>query len=54
MTPVGRPEWDVFITKGFRNWKKVYDGKKFVFLTHIGEGPCSPHNNAEKSCEDLK
>jgi len=54
MKPVGRHGWDVFITKGFRNWKKVHDGKKCAFLTHIGEDPCSPHNNAVKSCEDLK
>jgi hypothetical protein len=54
MKPVRRPRWDVFITKGFRNWKKVHDGKKYAFLTHIGEVPCSPHNNAVKSCEDLK
>jgi hypothetical protein len=54
MKPVGRHGWDVFITNGFRNWKKVHDRKKCAFLTHIGEDPCSPHNNVVKSCEDLK
>jgi hypothetical protein len=53
MKPVGRPGWDVFITKRFRNWKKVME-RNVPFLTHIGEDPCSPHNNAVKSCEDLK
>jgi hypothetical protein len=54
MKPIGRPGCDVFITRRFRNWKKVHDGKKCAFLTHIGEDPCSAHNNAVKSCEDLK
>lgn len=34
--------------------EKGYDGKKCAFLTYIGEDPYSPHNNAVKSCEDLK
>jgi len=38
----------------FRNGKNVHDGKKCAFLTHIGDDLCSPHNNAVKSCEDLK
>ena len=50
----GRPGWDVFITKGFRNWRKVHEGKNCAFLTHIGEDPCSPHNNAMKSYENLR
>ncbi|KAK8277970.1 hypothetical protein V6Z12_D09G008400 [Gossypium hirsutum] len=24
-----------------------------VFLNHVGQDPCSPHNNAEKSCQDF-
>ncbi|XP_059434852.1 uncharacterized protein LOC132167836 [Corylus avellana] len=50
----GRPGWDVFTIKGFRNWRKVHEGKNCAFLTHIGEDPCSPHNNAMKSYEDLR
>jgi hypothetical protein len=30
MKVVGRPGWDVFTIKGFRNWKNVHDGKKIV------------------------
>ncbi|XP_059448307.1 uncharacterized protein LOC132179584 [Corylus avellana] len=51
---LGRPGCDVFTIKGFRSWKKVHDGKNCAFLTHIGEDPCSPHNNAVKYCEDLR
>ncbi|KAG7988370.1 hypothetical protein I3843_03G184700 [Carya illinoinensis] len=45
--------WDVFTVMGFRNWKKINNGKHCAFLNHIGEDPCSCHNNAVKSCEDL-
>ena len=38
---------------GFRNWKKVRNGKHCSFLKHIGKDPCSPHNNAMKACQDL-
>ncbi|KAG2666570.1 hypothetical protein I3760_15G069500 [Carya illinoinensis] len=31
---------------GFRNWKKINNGKHCAFLNHIGEDPCSCHNNA--------
>jgi hypothetical protein len=54
MKLVGCLGCDVFTTKGFRNLKKVHDGYKCAFLTHIGDDPCSPHNNIVKSCEDLK
>ncbi|OMO60242.1 Zinc finger, TTF-type [Corchorus capsularis] len=50
----GRPGWDVFTIKGFRNWKKVKAGKECAFRNHIGDDPCSPHNNAVRSCEELK
>lgn len=53
MKLVVRHGCDAFITKGFRNWKKVHDRKKCAFLTHIGDDPCSPHNNAAKCYEDL-
>jgi hypothetical protein len=49
----GRLGWYLFTIKGFRNWKKVHEGKNCAFFTRIGEDPCSPHNNAMKSCGDL-
>ena len=49
----GRPGSLVFISMGFRNWKKVRNGKHCSFLKHIGKDPCSPHNNAMKACQDL-
>ncbi|XP_065847572.1 uncharacterized protein [Euphorbia lathyris] len=49
----GRLGADVFTVSGFNKWKKVNDGKRCAFLTHIGEDPCSTHNNAMRSCEDL-
>jgi hypothetical protein len=54
MKALGRLGWDVFTIKGFRSWKNGHDGKNCTFLTHIGEDPCSPHNNAVKYCEDLR
>jgi hypothetical protein len=47
------PGRNVFIIKGFRNWRKVYEGKHCAFFTHTGEDPCLLHNNAVKSCEEL-
>ncbi|XP_044425427.1 zinc finger MYM-type protein 1 [Triticum aestivum] len=38
----------VFTVHGFDSWKRVC-GKHCAFLTHIGSGPCSPHNNAVTS-----
>jgi len=43
----------VFTKQGFRSWRKVNAGKICAFLNHIGDNPCSPHNNAMKACEDL-
>jgi hypothetical protein len=37
-----------FTIEGFRNWKKVNDGMRCAFLGHVGNGPCSPHNNVVK------
>ncbi|XP_058734484.1 uncharacterized protein LOC131606207 [Vicia villosa] len=51
--PSGRPASYVFISTGFRGWKKVKTGKHCAFLKHIGSDPCSPHNNAMKACQDL-
>ncbi|KAG2667007.1 hypothetical protein I3760_15G092100 [Carya illinoinensis] len=47
-----RSGWDVFTVMGFRNWKKINNGKHCAFLNHIGEDPCSCHNNAVKSCNE--
>ncbi|TYI14885.1 hypothetical protein ES332_A08G151200v1 [Gossypium tomentosum] len=44
---------DAFPVKGFNNWKKFNDEKRCVFLNHVGQDLHSPHNNAEKSCQDL-
>ena len=34
--------------------ERVHEEKNCAFLTHIGEDPCSPHNNVVKSYEDLQ
>ncbi|XP_059441944.1 uncharacterized protein LOC132174277 [Corylus avellana] len=41
-----------FTIEGFRNWKKVNDGVHCVFLGHMGNGSCSPHNNAVKGHDE--
>ena len=38
----------VFTVHGFDSCKRVC-GKHCAFLTHIGSGPCSSHNNAVTS-----
>ncbi|XP_021849311.2 uncharacterized protein [Spinacia oleracea] len=43
----------VFTSTGFRNWKKVNDGKRCAFLGHVGTGPCSIHKNAVLSFRTL-
>ena len=43
----------MFLFTGFRSWKKVNDGKNCAFPKHIGNGLCSPHNNAVTTCQDL-
>jgi hypothetical protein len=49
----GHPFQDVFVTNGFKAWKRVREGKRCSFLKHIGKDPCSSHNNAMKACLDL-
>ncbi|XP_016173285.1 zinc finger MYM-type protein 1-like [Arachis ipaensis] len=44
---------NAFIENGFRNWKKVNNGKECSLLNHIGKGPKSFHHKALKSCDDL-
>nr|XP_023895481.1 uncharacterized protein LOC112007377 [Quercus suber] len=48
-----RPDCDAFTFIGFRSWKKVNNGKNCAVLNHVGEDPCSPHNNAVKYYDDL-
>ncbi|XBH56299.1 hypothetical protein VPH35_078169 [Triticum aestivum] len=43
----------VFTVDGFDSWKRVNCGKHCAFLTHIGSGPCSSHNNAVTECHAL-
>ena len=42
-----------FAEVGFRNWKKVNDGKNCAFLCHEGVGPYSMHKRCLKFCDDL-
>jgi hypothetical protein len=42
------------LLKDFVIGKKVNDGIKCAFLVHMGNDPCSPHNNAVKCCDTLK
>jgi hypothetical protein len=51
--PSGSFGSDVFITTGFRGWKKVRDGKNCAFLRHIGKDPRSAHNKAMQAYQDL-
>ncbi|KAL5854183.1 hypothetical protein ACOSQ4_003985 [Xanthoceras sorbifolium] len=44
---------NAFTLDGFRNWKKVNDGTRCVFKKHVTEEPCSAHNVAVQSCNDL-
>ncbi|XP_074580574.1 uncharacterized protein LOC141836984 [Curcuma longa] len=48
-----RSGFDVFTVQGYSDWKRVRNGKKCAFLTHVGSTPCSDHNNALRSCQDL-
>lgn len=52
--PSGHPTQRVFTIDGFRNWKKVRDGKNCAFLNHIGKDPNSFHRIPERPYEDLK
>jgi hypothetical protein len=35
--PSGKPGSDTFTVKGFNCWKKVNDGERCAFLTHMGK-----------------
>jgi len=51
--PTERFGANAFTIDEFRNWKKVTDGMNCTFLVHMGNGSCSPHNNAVKYCDTL-
>ncbi|XP_052203196.1 uncharacterized protein LOC127808670 [Diospyros lotus] len=38
---------------GFDNWKRINQGNKCVFLTHVGSSPSSPHLNCVIMAKDL-
>ncbi|XP_010667227.2 uncharacterized protein LOC104884300 [Beta vulgaris subsp. vulgaris] len=42
-----------FTLTGFKNWKKVNDGKHCGFLAHVGEGPCTIHRSVVQSYRTL-
>ena len=50
----GKPGSDTFTIKGFNCWKKVNDGERCAFLTHMGKGPNSAHRFATRCLENLK
>ena len=52
--PSGKPGLDTFTVKGFNCWKKVNDGERCAFLTHMGKGPNSAHRFATRCLENLK
>uniref|UniRef100_A0A0A9GHJ6 Uncharacterized protein n=1 Tax=Arundo donax TaxID=35708 RepID=A0A0A9GHJ6_ARUDO len=52
--PSGRGGSDVFTVKGFRSWKKVKEGKKCAFLSHIGSDSNSAHSYNVKYYDNLK
>ena len=47
------PLHPAFTVDGFSSWKRVNNGVKCVFLSHMG-GPVSTHNNAVRNVEALK
>jgi hypothetical protein len=52
--PTRRFGANAFTIEGFRNWKKVNDDMNCAFLVHMGNWPCSPHNNTVKYCDTMK
>ena len=49
----GKPGSDTFTVKGFNCWKKVNDGERCAFLTHMGKSPNSAHRFATRCLETL-
>ena len=52
--PLGNKVSDVFTVKGFKKWKRVNDGERCAFLTHMGKDSKSAHNYAAKCYDNLK
>jgi hypothetical protein len=52
--PLGKVGSDVFTVIGFKNWRKVNNGKNCAFLTHMGKTCNSAHNYAVRCYENLK
>ena len=50
----GKPESDTFTIKGFNCWKKINDGERCAFFTHMGKDPNSTHRFATGCLENLK
>jgi hypothetical protein len=44
----------VFTVTGFKNWRKVNNGKNCAFLTHMGKTCNSAHNYAVRCYDNLK
>jgi hypothetical protein len=41
--PIEKIGSDAFTVKRFRNWKKISNGEKCAFLTHMGKDTSSAH-----------
>jgi len=52
--PMRQPRVKHLLLKDFVIGKKVNNGIKCAFLVHMGNDPCSPHNNVVKCCDTLK
>jgi len=52
--PSKKPGSDTFIVKGFNCWKKVNDGERCAFFTHMGKCRNSTHRFATRCLENLK
>ena len=46
------PRSETYTVKGFKNWKRISSAKECSFSQHVGV-PCSQHNIAVSSCENL-
>ena len=52
--PSGRAGSDAFTVKGFRSWKKVNEGTKCAFLSHMGSDCNSAHSYNVKCFDNLQ
>jgi hypothetical protein len=51
--PSGNPGKNAFTVDGFRSWKKVRNGTRCAFLSHVGKDFNSSHRVAEQRMDDL-